>query len=445
MVNEAQDTQALLDRFQKTSYAYFAEQRNPANGLVRDKTAPDWPSSIAVVGVALSAYPVGIERGFTSRADAVAITLTTLRFFATSEQSNRPDATGYRGFYYHFLEMQTGRRAWGSELSSIDTAILIAGVLTSAAYFDGDTTEEREIRSLATQIYERVEWRWMLGRQKTLAHGWKPERRAFLRHRWRGYDESLILQLLAMGSPTHPIDPSCYTAWASTFDWIRYEGIEYLYAGPLFIHHLSQIWLDLRGLRDAFMRGKGSDYFENTRRATQAQQRYAIANPLGLPHLGELCWGISACDGPGLGVQTVNGVRRAFFDYVARGVPYGPDDGTLSPSVVLGSLPFAPEIVLPTVANLFDLFLKAASPYGFRSSVNPLARAEGASGPGWVSSYHFGINEGPVVLMIENYRTGLLWKLMRDCTPLTNGLRAVGFAGGWLDESGQAGDRSRGE
>ena len=418
----------LLDRFQKTSYQYFAEQRNPANGLVRDKTAADWPSSIAVVGMALSAYPVGVERGYTSRSDAVAITLTTLRFFASSEQSDGPDATGYRGFYYHFLDMQSGRRAWKSELSSIDTAILAAGMLTAAAYFDGENAEEAEIRSLATELYERVEWRWMLGRQKTLAHGWKPERRAFLRHRWQGFDESLILQVLALGSPSHAIDPSCYAAWTSSFEWISYEGIEYLYAGPLFIHHLSQMWLDLRGSRDAFMRSKNSDYFENTRRATLAQQRYAVANPLGLPHLGALCWGISASDGPGPAIGTINGTRHVFFDYLARGAPYGPDDGTLSPSAVLGSLPFAPEIVLPTIVNLFDLFLKASSPYGFRSSVNLLAKAEGQPGPVWVSNYRFGINEGPAVLMTENYRTGLIWKVMRNCTPIVAGLRAAGFS-----------------
>jgi hypothetical protein len=428
MADELRNAEALLDRFQSSSFEYFAQERNSANGLVRDKTAANWPASIAVIGMALSAYPVGVERGYMSRLDSVAATLSTLRFFATSEQSDRPDSTGYRGFYYHFLDMQTGRRAWKSELSSVDTAILVAGMLTSASYFDGDTADEMEIRSLAKQLYERVEWRWMLGRQKTLAHGWKPEHRAFLRHRWRGYDESLILQVLALGSPTHPIDPSCYAAWASTFRWLGYEGIEYLYAGPLFIHHLSQMWLDLRGLRDAYMRDKNCDYFENTRRATLAQQRYAIKNPLGLPHLGELCWGISASDGPGPAAQVIKGRRHVFFDYVARGVPFGPDDGTLSPSAVLGSLPFAPEVVLPTIVNLFDLFLKAASPYGFRSSVNPLAQAEGAPGPGWVSSFRFGINEGPVVLMIENYRTGLLWKLMRRCDPILTGLRAAGFS-----------------
>ncbi|HEY2558461.1 MAG TPA: glucoamylase family protein [Caldimonas sp.] len=434
MKEKAGDSE-LLRHLQRRSFDYFLNEVNPDNGLILDKTEEDWPSSIAAVGMALTVYPVGVARHFIDRADAARRALVVLRFFAASEQSPAEDATGYRGFYYHFLHMTSGRRAWRSELSSIDTAIFIAGALTAAQYFDGADADETEIRVLAKQLYERIEWDWMLQGGRTLCHGWKPEPDAgFLAFRWEGYDEALVLYLLALGSPTHPIPAECYAAWCSSYEWKTIYGIGHLYAGPLFVHQMSHIWVDFRGIRDEYMRSRDIDYFENSRRATAIQQQYAIRNPLGLPHVGALCWGVSASDGPGPARKKIAGVDREFYDYIARGAPFGPDDGTLAPWAVVASLPFVPEIVLPTIANFRKLHVNVPNPYGFKASINPLFNIQSQDdGVGWFSPYHFGINEGPTVLMIENYRSGLVWSLTQACGPLQDGLRSAGFSGGWLD------------
>jgi hypothetical protein len=421
-----------LRRLQRNSFDYFLNETNRANGLVLDKTTSDWPASIAAIGMALTAYPVGAARKFIARAEAVERTLTTLRFLATSEQSESADATGYKGFFYHFLHMQTGRREWRSELSSIDTALLIVGALAAAEFFDAKSKDEAEIRALAKLLYERVDWAWMLDGKQTICHGWRPES-GFLPYRWEGYDEALVLYLLALGSPTHPIGRDSYDAWCSTYEWKEIYGFEFLYAGPLFIHQMSHIWCDFRGIRDGFMREHDSDYFENSRRATFVQQQYAIRNPLGFKHVGDWCWGVTASDGPGTLTKKVDGVERVFFDYVARGAPFGPDDGTLAPWAVAASLPFAPEIVAPTLAHLSALHVNVPNPYGFKASFNPAFHDGVDNGIGWVSPYHFGINEGPTVLMIENQRSGMVWALMRRCEYLSRGLRVAGFEGGWLD------------
>ena len=428
------DDDEFLQHLQKSSFGYFIHEANDANGLVLDKTADDWPASIAAVGMALTAYPVGVERGFIGRERAVQRTLTTLRFFAQSEQSDAEDATGAHGFYYHFLDMKTGKRAWQCELSSIDTALFIAGALAAGRYFDGADAGEAEIRALVKLLYERIEWDWMLDGGPTLSHGWKPEPgTGFLPYRWEGYDEALVLYVLALGSPTHPIGPASYAAWSSTYEWKNVYGIDYLYAGPLFIHQMSHVWIDFRGIQDAFMRDKGIDYFENSRRATLVQQQYAVRNPQGLQGMSEHHWGITACDGPGPVTKRLSGVSRVFHDYVARGVPWGPDDGTLAPWAVVASLPFAPEIVMPTMQNFRRLQVHVANPYGFKASINPAFFGKRKNdGVGWVSKYHFGINEGPTVLMIDNHRSGLPWSLMRSCPCIVAGLKAAGFRGGWL-------------
>jgi hypothetical protein len=422
---------STLSLLQCNSFGYFLHETNPTNGLVLDKTAPHWPASIAAIGMALGAYLVGVRRNFITRDDAALRTLTTLRFLAHSEQSDSAHATGFKGFYYHFLDMQTGRRDWRCELSSIDTAILIAGALAAAEYFDGRGSHETEIRGLVKLLYERVDWAWMLNGHDTLCHGWTPEH-GFLPYQWEGYDEALILYLLALGSPTHPVAPACYAAWCRTYEWKNIYGVEMLYAGPLFIHQMSHIWCDFRGIRDLFMREHASDYFENSRRATLTQQQYAIRNPLKFRQFGELCWGFTACDGPGSQTKKIDGIERVFFDYLARGAPYGPDDGTLAPWAVAASLPFAPEIVAPTITSLVALHVQVPNPYGFKASFNPTFADEAGDGVGWVSPYHYGINEGPTVLMIENHRSGMIWSLMRTCPPLVAGLKIAGFTGGWL-------------
>ena len=423
---------AELEALQHDTFRYFLHETSPHNGLVRDKTASDWPASIAATGLALAGYPVVVERGFITRATAIEQILATLRFFWTSPQGSEPDATGYHGFYYHFLDMQTGRRAWNCELSTVDSTILLAGALTAAVYFDADTTEEKEIRTLADALYRRADWSWAQNGGMTVTHGWKPES-GFLEWRWQGYDEALVLYILGLGSPTHPLPEESYAAWASTYEWKSSYGYDYLYAGPLFTHQISHVWIDFRGIRDAFMRDKDIDYFENSRRATYVQQRYAIDNPFKFAGYSKDCWGITASDGPGPDSIKVKGIERQFFDYLARGVPYGPDDGTIGPWAVVASLPFAPEIVLPAIDYLVhQVDLKKGNPYGFKATFNPTYPDKSGNPYGWVSPWHYGINQGPINPMIENYRTGLVWSLMRDCPYVVTGLRRAGFTGGWL-------------
>ena len=423
---------ALLSDLQRLSLDYFAKEANPQNGLVADRTAPGAPASIAATGLALTAYPVGVARGFMSRADAVARTLATLRFFRDAPHGPEPDATGHKGFYYHFLDMQTGKRVWKCELSTVDTALLLAGVLAAAAYFREDDPDEAEIRRIADDLYRRADWRWAQNGGAMVTHGWRPET-GFLRYRWQGYDEALILYVLGLGSPTHPLPQESYQAWLSGYRWKRVYGREFLYAGPLFIHQLSHIWIDFRGIRDAFMRERGSDYFENSRTATYVQRDYAIRNPRGFAGYGENCWGISASDGPGPLRRRIAGRERTFSGYLARGVPHGPDDGTLSPWATAASLPFAPEIVVPALQHFHALDLKDDNPYGFTSSFNPTLPAADGHRRGWVAPDHIGINQGPMALMIENHRSDFLWTLMRSCPHVVRGLRRAGFSGGWLD------------
>lgn len=424
-----------LGRLEWDTFGYFIHEANPGNGLVPDNTAYGSASSIAAVGLALSSYPVGVERRYMTREEAVERTLTTLRFFTKSPQGPEPDTTGYHGFYYHFLDMKRGRRSNGSELSTMDSAILFAGMLCAAAYFDSKSSGEREIRRLADFLYRRADWRWALNRGKTVSHGWLPES-GFLSYRWRGYTEALLLYALGLGSPTHPLPRQSYTSWTSTYQWKRLYGFEFLYAGPLFIHQLSHVWIDFRGIRDAYMGQKGIDYFENSRRATYVQQQYAIRNPRKYKGYEEFIWGISASAGPGDVVRKIHGVRRRFYGYLGRGVPSGPDDGTLSPWAAVASLPFAPEIVLPTIQAFTKEYPATRSEYGFLCSLNPTFPSDSASdsnrGPGWISKGYYGLDQGPVVLMIENYRSGLIWRLMRGCPYLVRGLRRAGFSGGWL-------------
>jgi len=423
----------LLRTLQQDSFAYFVHETNPTNGLVLDKSREGWPASIAAVGLALAAYPVGVERSFMTRDDAVQRTLATLRFFANAPHGPEPDASGYRGFYYHFLDMNSGQRAWRSELSSVDTAFLLAGMLTAAAYYQQQTAEEDEIRTHADVLYRKADWQWMQNGEVAVSHGWTPEK-GFLPYRWKGYDEALIIYLLGLGSPTHPLPPESYRAWSSTYKWKKIYGIEFLYAGPLFIHQLSHVWIDFRSIRDEFMRQHDLDYFENSRRATFVQQQYAIRNPREFAHYDEFCWGITSSDGPGPSTVLVDGIERVFYDYIARGAPYGPDDGTLAPWAVVASLPFAPEIVLPTIQNYERMRLKEAQQYGYKATFNPTFPVQPRREYGWVSPYHFGINQGPIVMMIENYRSGLIWRLMRRCPYVIAGLRRAGFTNGWLSD-----------
>lgn len=424
-------TEQDLGRLQFTTILYYLHCTNPDNGLVRDKTQPDAPASIAAIGMALATIPVLVERGIIIRKFAAKIARRRLEFLLDLPQGPEPDASGYKGFFYHFLDIETGRRVWECELSTIDSAFLFAGALTVAAYFDGKVTEEAEIRRLANALYERADWNWARDGGLTLTHGWRPED-GFIPYRWRGYDEGLLLYILGLGSPTHPLPADSYAAYTESYEWRNIYGRELLYSGPLFTHQLSHMWIDFRGIRDGFMREHNSDYFLNSRHATFVQQEYAIRNPMNFAGYGEHCWGFTASDGPGWTRRNVDGIDREFYDYIARGAPYGPDDGTVAPWAVVASLPFAPEIVIPTISNFARMDLGMTRLYGFKPSFNRSFAMENDHTGWWVSPYHFGIDQGPVVLMIENYRSELLWNIMRHCGPLVVGLRRAGFSGGWL-------------
>ncbi len=420
-----------LDTLQRHAFEYFLQETNSANGLVADTSHAGSAASIAATGFGLTAYPVGVTRGWIRRADAVERTLALLRFLHDGPQGPEPDTTGYKGFYYHFLDMSTGRRAGRCELSTVDTTFLLAGVLTAAAFFDGECEEEEELRRFADALYRRAQWTWACNGGATVTHGWTPEG-GFLPYRWEGYDESLLLYVLGLGSPSHPLPAESYAAWLSTYRWKTIYGHEFIYGGPLFMHQYSHIWLDFRGIQDSFVHEKGIDYFENSRRATYVQREYAIRNPLAFVGYGKDFWGITASDGPGWTTRRIDGIERPFFDYVARGAPYGPDDGTVAPWAIVASLPFAPDIVLSAVRNFQDVYPQVTGKYCFRCSFNLTFSDDVEGGTGWTSPYHFGINLGPVVLMCENYRSELLWRLMRSCRYVVTGLRRAGFRNGWL-------------
>jgi hypothetical protein len=421
--------EALLDGLQRAAFEYFLQAVNPANGLVADTSRESSPASIAVVGFALSVYPVAVARGWMARADAIERSLAALRFFRDSDQSGRPEATGYKGFYFHFLDRHSGVRVWQSELSMIDTALLIAGALTAGRYFTANTPDESELRAIAEALYLRVEWDWAQHGCATIMQGWKPEC-GFLHYGWEGYNEAIVLYVLALGSPTHPLGQGGYAAWTATYQWENLYGYDLLYAGPLFVHQFSHAWIDFRGIQDRFMREKRSDYFQNSIRAMQVQREYARRNPLEFAGYGEDCWGLTAGDGPSDDVPEVTDERRRLFGYAARGVPYGPDDGTIAGWAPLASLPFDPDVALRAVRNMCGRYPEMLSEQRFASGFNP--SLAGADQRAWVSAGHFGLDQGIVVLMIENHRTQLVWRLMRDCPWIADGLRRAGFRGGWL-------------
>jgi hypothetical protein len=311
--------------------------------------------------------------------------------------------------------------------------------LTAAAYFDGTAAEERETRDLAEGLYRAADWRWAMAGGNAVGHGWRPET-GFLRYHWRGFNEALLLYVLALGSPTHPVPDAAYDEWLRTYRWTKLYGTEFLYGPSLFMHQLSHVWIDFRGIRDDFMRAKGIDYFENSRRAVRVQQRYAIRNPRDFEGYGEFVWGISASDGPGPAVRRIGGRTRRFWDYRARGVPWGPDDGTLTPWSVVASLPFEPALVARSLEEIDRRYPGMRSDLGYRCSFNPTFPADtvgdgraGRSSDGWISSGYYGLDQGPVVLMIENFRSGLIWELARKIPCVVRGLERAGFREGWLD------------
>jgi hypothetical protein len=328
--------------------------------------------------------------------------------------------------------MNTGERFQTVELSSIDTALMMAGVLFAQSYFDRNDPAEKQIRDLADSLYRRVEWSWMQPRPPLIGMGWHPEK-GMHTHDYKGYEEASILYFLALGSPTHPISPDAWAARIRNYKWDTFYGYEFVNYAPLFIHQYSHVWIDFRGIQDSYMREKGIDYYENSRRATYAQRAYAIDNPTGFRDYSAEIWGLTACNGPGGGKTTFNDKPVQCHTYWARWASSGDvrDDGTIAPTAAGGSLPFAPEIVVPTVQHFMHMDVGMAELYGFRSTFNQTFKVD-EGGRGWVSPYRFGIDQGPIVLMIENHRSGFLWDLLRRNRHVTRGLRRAGFRGGWL-------------
>jgi hypothetical protein len=435
--------QALLDTVQLRTFNFFWERTDPATGLTPDR----WPtlsfSSIAAVGFALTAYPIGVEQGYITRDAAAARTLTTLQFFYRLPQGPQGSGTGgHMGFFYHFLDPGTGHRFQTVELSTVDTALLLAGVLFSQQYFDGAGATEAAIRAYADSLYRRTDWQWAEPRPPLVTMGWTPET-GFHELDWRGFDEAMLVYVLALGSPTHPVPTEAWNAWAATYQWGDYYGQAHVGFAPLFGHHYSHVWVDFRGIADDYMRGRGIDYFENSRRATYGQRGYAIANPNDWDGYGANVFGLSASDGPLDVTLPLRGRPRRFFTYAARGASFTEvrDDGTLAPTAAAGSLPFAPEIVGPALVAMRERYGDAFGQYGFLDAFNPSwqwatpvpQHGHYVAGKGWFDTDYLGIDQGPILAMIANYRTDLVWKYMRRSPYVIQGLRRAGFKGGWLD------------
>ena len=440
----------LFDDIEKRTFDFFWATGNPKNGLLPDRYPSPSPASVAAIGFALTAYVIGADRGFVTRAQARQRTLTTVRFFRDAPQGAQARGmTGYKGFFYHFLDMKTGTRAGPSELSTIDTALLLGGLLHAQTYFDGSHPDEAEIRAGVDAIYWRVDWKWAQVRGHLISLSWSPED-GLAPYDWGGYNEAMLVVLLALGSPTHPVDESAWSAWSENYRavWSRFMGYEFLAFAPMFGHQYSHLWIDFRGIQDATMRQRGIDYFENSRRATYAQRAYAIANPKGWFEYGANVWGFTACDGPGWLHDTDRGGRGRFFlDYRARGAGFATtiDDGTIAPTAALSSLPFAPEIVIPAIEEMHARYGKFIySTYGFLDSFNRsftsvdvrLTVGRVDAGFGWVANDYLGIDQGPILGMIGNYRNELVWDDMRSCLPLRRGLERAGFRSGWLARTG---------
>lgn len=441
---------AFVDTLARRTFDFFWQTTNPRNGLTPDR----WPtksfSSVAAVGFALTAYPIGVEHGWVTRDAARERVLTTLRFFWNAPQGpQRSGVTGYRGFFYHFLDMETGRRFEQVELSTIDTALLLAGALTCRQYFSRDDEGDREVRALADSIYTRVDWRWATDGSAVVNMSWRPDSapnqnaRGFNISTWRGYDEAMLLYILALGSPTYPVDAAAWPEWTRTYKWDRFYGQEYVQFAPLFGHQYSHVWIDFRRVQDPFMRNRGIDYFENSRRATFAHRAYAIANPAGWRGYGADVWGLSASDGPLDSTFSVDDRQRAFHTYWARGVGSDEmnDDGTLAPTAAGGSIAFAPEIAVPALLSIRRTYGDAVfGQYGFVDAFNPTLRTGGlplrhgriVNGTSWFDTDYLGIDQGPILAMLENWRSDFVWKLMRENAYVVRGMCRANFTGGWL-------------
>lgn len=437
---------ALFDDIEERTFRWFWDTANPVNGMVPDS----WPDpafcSIAAVGFALTAYPVGVERGWITRTAARERTLATLRFFDGAPQGEAGDqVAGHQGFFYHFLHMDSGLRYGGCELSSVDSTMLFLGALFAAEYYDLDHPDEREIGRLGRAIYARADWEWFRRGEAAISMGWYPGR-GFLERNWDGYNEGMMVNVLALGSPSHAVAPDIWDAWCAPYPrfWRGSGKTRRLAFGPMLGHQYSHLWIDFRGIQDAAMRAAGLDYFENSKRETWAQRAYAMRNPMGWRGYSRDVWGLTASVGPADVRREIDGRARTFRSYSARGPidePDGFDDGTLAPTAAIGSLAFAPHIVVPTTLAMHERHGEwLYGRYGFYDAFNPSFRMadqrvqHGAVDAvrGWVSQNYLGIDQGPILGAIANARDEFVWRMMRRSAPIRLGLQRAGFTGGWL-------------
>jgi hypothetical protein len=400
---------AFLDYVQQANFDYFWYAANPANGLVPDRSATGSACSIAAVGFGLTAIGIGVDHGWITRTQAMARVLTTLNTFLSGPQGpGTSGVIGYKGWFYHFLDMNTAQRASGSELSSIDTTLLLAGILYSKQYFNGTNSDETSIRTMADAIFNRVDWTWMAQGTDAVAMGWQPGTGFSGYGNWVGYDEGMILYLLGLGTATNPLPTSAWTYWTSGYTWATYYGQSFVPFPPLFGHEYSHCWVDFRHIADAYMTNQNSTYFENSRRAALAQQSYCITNPLGHVGYSSNVWGLTASDDPS--------------GYEAHGAPPAlNDDGTIAPTAPGGAMAFAPDIALPTLEYFYSHYRPHIwTAYGFHDAFN-------LGQNGWFDTDELGIDQGPIVIMIENYRTQRPWQLFMQNAEIQRGLLRAGF------------------
>ena len=424
--NLTKSEQSFLDSLQYRTFLFFWHESNPANGLVKDRSTKDSPASIAATGFAIPAWAIGAEKKWITRQAAAERTLTLLKFLMNSEQSEKKLATGYKGFYYHFLNMQTGEREWNCELSSIDTGLLFAGIIFARNYFDGSNDVERLIRELSDQIINRADWKFFtlpdLNKMpNSICMGWTPEEQ-FHSWGWHGYNEALILYIIAAGLGMEKAERG-YNTWLSTYEWSEpYKGLAHAVFPPLFGHQYSHMFIDFRNLADDYLKEKKIDYFQNSRLATYTQREYAKENPKGWIGYDSLTWGLTACDGPG---DSYNKDGKEFLGYAGRGTSGKElnyfDDGTIAPTAAAGSIAFAPEIVIPALMNFKEKFGSEGlwDKYGFVDAFNLTA--------GWYDKDYIGIDQGPIIIMIENFRSEFVWKLMMQDPVIQNGLKRLNF------------------
>lgn len=426
--------QAFLDTLEKRTFHFFWDNANSENGLISAHYPKNSLSSIAGTGFGLTAYVIGVERGYVTRTQAAARVLKILKLFWNAPMGPQAaGVTGYHGFYYHFLNYRTAKRFKRSELSTIDTTFLLAGILVSRNYFNGSSKVEHQIRALADSINNRVDWQWITKSDRLVSMAWRPER-GFSKAEWIGYNEGKLLYVLALGSPTHPLGPVSWKKWTSGYDWANFYGYKGVQFGPLFGHQYSGMYVDYKGIQDAYMKKVGSTYFKNSRRATLAQIAYAKQNPKNFVGYGKNVWGLTACDGPGRDKAEWKGNKVKFYGYRARGIAanYDVDDGTIAPTAAGGSIPYTPEKSISALMYMKEHYPGIWGKFGFKDSFNPTYyKAKGKKGV-WYDDKYLVIDQGAILIMLENYRSGLIWNLLKKDPVIIRGLKRSGFSGGWL-------------